>query len=240
LAVKYQSLVKYQVSKLVVSTNRQAHECDDMVQETLLALIEKKDYLREHFNPDKLFRNYLWTIIINILLNLLKSNQRYIHLNLDISAASGIQSEQWNPELQIGIKDSCRQFEKIISQYGNDRPKLELCIKTALSIPLSVRDVEELFHQKNEILSREAEILCEQLNKSTKSGGFSQGERFSLLAPLLRRYDKSQTNPASYLHWTNHQITQIILKLNMNGLNGYTKETFSILAEMYFIKNPSP
>lgn len=236
LILKYQPLMSFIISKVLASHNSTNDLKLDMEQEVILDLMDKTDYIIENYQDTMLFRNYIWSIIYNSLLNQLKSRKWKNHRVLPFSPMVYTYDEtECDRVFYIDAGFKC--FNEILFSYKNNRMKLEVCLKVILSLPFTCFDLKALFRPgDSSLLTTEIMQLCQELNEKTKAAGYNQGQRFAIIGPLLNKAFNTKALYESYLHWTNDQIQKMISKLNNGKPQQFNRETFAILAEMYFMK----
>jgi hypothetical protein len=243
LVMKYRPLIAYLISKLIPGGSNYDELKVDLEQETITSILEKAEYIRGHYIPGKLFRNYIWSVIDHSLINQVKAKKIIVEHPNDPNPeketpAAGLSSDQ-----KLCLEDSYRHLRQIILSYNHEHPKLELCLKTAYSLKCTCDDLLAMFDKNTEDQSEEFGLVCEELNNSIKAKGFTQSRRFEVIAPVLNSSDGTKTFAGSYLRWTNERIAEIILLLNQNGLGCIDRETFAVLVEYYYMdyccrKNP--
>ncbi len=236
LILKYQPLMSFIISKVLASRNSSNDLKFDLEQEVILDLMNKADYINEYYQDTMLFRNYIWSIIYNSLLNQLKSRKWKNHRVLQFPPAV-YAFDETDYDRVFYIDAGFKRLNEILFSYKNDRIKLEVCLKVIFSLPCTCFDLKALFSPGNSSLSTpELMQLCLELNEKTKAAGYSQSQRFAIISPLLNRAFGAKALHESYLHWTNDQIQHMISKLNNGKQQRFNRETFAILAEMYFMK----
>ncbi len=238
LSRKYEPMIDSIAHKVLSNTHYPAYLLDDLKQEFSEELIRKATYILSHYDTSLPLRSYLGKVIRNSFLNqLIKGKLKFcpgtpITRMVDEQAADDL-----NPELKLCIKEGCRQFKDMLESYKHDRVRLEISLKTLLSLPVSCNDISALFNTDDTSPApEEVEAVCRALNESVKAQGFNQAYRFSIIMPLLNRAFKTNTDAKSHLHWTNIRIAEIILNLNKKGLSCFDRNTFAEMVEQYFMK----
>jgi hypothetical protein len=235
LVMKYTPLIAYLVSKLTISGGQEDDTRKGLEQETATGIMEKADYIRKHYKPEKIFRNYIWSVIENSLLNQVKVKK------INLLPIEGVNLEKETPapgfsaDQSLCLEDGFRHLQQIILSYNHEHTKLELCLKTVYSLKCTCNDMLAMFDKNKEGQAEEFGLICEELNKSLKAEGFTQSHRFEVIAPVLNLADGTKTFAESYLRWTNERIAEIILLLNQKGLRCIDRKTFAVLVEYYFM-----
>lgn len=235
LVMKYTPLIAYLVSKLTIGGGQEDDTRKGLEQETATGIMEKADYIRKHYKPEKIFRNYIWSVIENSLLNQVKAKK------INLLPIEGVNLEKDTPapgfsaDQSLCLEDGFRHLQQIILSYNHEHTKLELCLKTAYSLKCACDDLLAMFENGTEGQAEEFGLIGEELNKSLKAEGFTQSRRFEIIAPVLNLADGTKTFAESYLRWTNERIAEIILLLNQKGLRCIDRKTFAVLVEYYFM-----
>ncbi len=237
LILKYKPLVSFIISK-VASRHKTVFEIKhDLEQEVLLSLFDKTGYIKKHYNHKMLFRNYIWSIIYYSLLNQLKSKKWNYTSIIGLDYVFELEDKAEDQDFIFCLYDGFRHLDHIMHSYGKQRAKLELCLKTVFSIPVSCNDLIALLADNAELLSKdELKKICRELNHKNQAAGYNQMERFAIIGPLLNKVFDTQSKSGSHLHWTNDQVHLVVNKLNNGGNRCFNRETFSILLELYFMK----
>lgn len=237
LILKYKPLIRLIITKIGKTRKDVLDIQNDLEQEIVLSFINKTDYIKRHYKPDMLFRNYFWSIVNYSLLNQLKSKKWKKYAGASLDHVFDLADKNDDHDVVFCLNEGFRQLGEIMISYGKKQAKLELCLKALLSIPSSCIDLYALFGNNNIVPPiHELEEACMDLNNKIQAAGFSQIQRFSIICPLLNMAFKTKSKANSYLHWTNCQFQIIIDKLNKGGVRCFNRETFSIFLEMYFMK----
>lgn len=235
LVMKYRPLINYLISKLIPGGSKYGEIKEEMLQETLTFILEKADYIREHYKPGKLFRNYFWSVIDHSLLNQVKQKKIKMGPINDPDLEKEIPAADLSSDQKLCIDDGYRHLRQIILSYNHEHPKLELCLKIVYSLKCTCNDLLAMFEKNADGQEREFGVICDELNNSIKAKGFTQSRRFEVIAPVLNLADGTKTFAESYLRWTNERIAEIILLLNQKGLGCIDRKTFAVLVEYYFM-----
>lgn len=227
LVMKYRPLIEMVCFRLPEGNSQGDGLSKDMVQQVSANLLEKEASLRKAYNPDFLFRNFFWTVIVNEAKNLRAAElrrQRH-HSELTEKMASGL-SAGAGQDRKLLIDEAVGLLDAVIRSYFGSRMKLIVCLKAIYGIEISNAELHEL-------LGETVEWQKSLKPDKPASGGMQQ--RLSLIRPYLNRAENSTTDTGSYWRWTNLQINSIIACLNRNHLMTFTRETFELLAERYFL-----
>lgn len=237
LFLKYKPLVSFILAQIATTRKHVAVIKHDLEQELMLELISKTAYIKKHYKPNMLFRNYVWSIIYYSLLNQLKSKKWKRFAGDSLDQVFEMTDQATDHDFIFCLHDGFRQLAHIMHSYEKQRPKLELFLKIVFSIPVSCSDLYVLFkHEDEPPPKEEIEKACMDLNYKNQAAGFNQTERFAIVSRLLNRAFNKKTKTDSFLHWVNEQIQKIIEKLNTGGARCFNRETFAMLLEMYFMK----
>jgi DNA-directed RNA polymerase specialized sigma24 family protein len=235
LVMKYRPLIAYLISKLIPGGSTYDEIKEELLQETATEIMEKADYIREHYRPGKPFRNYIWSVIDHSLLNQVKHKKIKMGPVEDLNPEKDTPAADLSSDQKLCLEDGYRYLRQIILSYNHEHPKLEVCLKTAYSLKCTCQDLLAMFEKNADDQTEEFRLICEELNKSLKAEGFTQSRRFEVIAPVLNLSDGTKTFAESYLRWTNEQIAEIILLLNQKGLCCIDRKTFAVLVEYYFM-----
>ncbi len=238
LCRKYEPLIDSIARKVLSNAPYPTCHLDDLKQEFSEELIRKANCILSHYDTSRPFKSYLWKVIKNSFLNqLIKGKLKICTGTPIIRIVDEWAADDLNPELKLCIKEGCRQFNDILESYKHDRVRLEVSLKTLLSLPVTSNDIYALFNTDDASPApEEVEAVCQVLNESVKAQGFNQAYRFSIIGPLFNRAFKTNTDATSHLHWTNIRIAEIILNLNEKGLSCFDRNTFAEMVEQYFMK----
>jgi DNA-directed RNA polymerase specialized sigma24 family protein len=238
LSRKYESMIDSIAHKVLSHTHYSTGTLDDLKQEFSEELIRKAGYILKHYDTSLPFKSYLWKVIKNSFINQLEKGKLKICPGSPFADNSDkLAAGDLNPELKLCIKEGCRQFKDILESYNHDRARLEVSLKTLLSLRVSHDDISKLFETDETCPApEEIEAVCQTLNESVKAQGFNQAYRFSIIEPSLNKAFKTNTDAKSHLHWTNIRIAEIIIHLNEKGLSCFDRDTFVEMVELYYMK----
>lgn len=227
LVIKYRPLIEMVCFRLPEGNSQGAGLSKDMVQQVSANLLEKEVSLRKAYIPDFLFRNFFWTIIVNEAKNLRSAElrrQRH-HSELTEKMASGLSAGAVQ-DRKLLIEEAVGLLDAVIRSYFGSRMKLIICLKAIYGIEIYSAELHELMGEK---------VVWQKNLKPDNTGGRGMQYRLSLIRPYLNRAENSTTDVDSYWRWANLQINRIIACLNRNHLMTFTRETFELLAERYFL-----
>jgi hypothetical protein len=226
-------IYRYNIRKFVKAKYTAKEEADDMVQEVLSRLLNKKmDRIREKydFNYKKMpsFKSYLMVTVRNICIDIIRErNARLLTAGIldpidDIMDAPG-QNEM---SRRLLIEEELNFFGTLLEMYYQVKPKLELCLKLKFRVPVKIEDLKRDFPYYDDdsvaVLTADYRLLKDK-------------KMFVRVNDVFNRYEEKQKKSDSLRKWIDVKVDELVDHLN-NSHRGpvYDLDKFADLVRFYY------
>lgn len=228
LVVKYQSIIQIVINGFINAGYFRLQDRDDIVQYVNEELLKKIDKIKAQYNGKVMLKTYMSAIIRNICLGRIRKGRNY---KKEIPEEYLNENKTEDVLNKMIIEQEIDKVGKILSLYSKQQNKIELILKLIFRIPLVPDD---FYKYNNEILYADFKQIIDIINKGLN---MTNTEIFKLITPVLNKYENKKNSIDSTRRWVGMKIEELICLMNGNPpTSGYTKETFQILIEKYFVK----
>ena len=203
------------------------NERQDIIQSINVELFSNKSTIEKQFKGKSSFRTYLYVIVRNICLHLVRKRKKVI----DLVDKADYLTSSFNPIDNIIIEQEIERLEQCFNVFFKNRKKLELCLHLKYRILLTEEEFGDMFPGAPSVFFEKI------FNDSSVFFKLTDNELFREATLLLQTNDQKKIKPNSLIKWTKIKINHIILMMNgMPPKSNYTEETLQILIEKYFHK----
>jgi RNA polymerase sigma factor (sigma-70 family) len=233
-------LIRSIIYKILTGTGVYLYEeADDLYQEIILDLLQRKSQLEQSFRGLSKHSTYLYTVICRKCLELKKKRIRENKSKIDIEPTDYLQNRELskNPagvplteENQVIVKEYCKRLAYILDTYGTKKPKLVFSMKSVFRI---VVRIEELNCSLSKNKEQEQQLISTWIEKINDLEEISTDQEVYVLLTLIYNLleNKHNTNDA-IRKWLEDRLDQIIVLLNRPPARSeFNRETLQYLTE---------
>ena len=223
-------IIKKMAGYLVFNGSIDPEFKDDLVQDAIYKLLVQKDEILKNFKGISSFKTYLTSVIYRQCYRILQSNvyrKRTSHTPVELILA--------HPQ-EISKQDFLylyKQLDNVFEMYHKKKFRIVFCLKLIYSIPVeSIDEVKLCFPL---LPSSEHEIVFRRIKELPVD--ISNKDVFRTITPFINLNDQKENTPDAIRKWVYLKIEEMIDILNhSNSEASFTKETFQILVEKYFME----
>ncbi|MFZ4619929.1 MAG: hypothetical protein ACOYNS_05170 [Bacteroidota bacterium] len=225
--LRCQTIITIVSKNFVKSGLFNAEHLHDITQTVNEVFITRLPAIERNYNGSAQMVTYINAVIRNICLDIHKKERHAVPV---IPFDDHDHKADDEPVLNsLIIQDELRRFTIILRLFNRQLPKLLLCMKLYLRLPLSPADITNCFEW---LTSEELSELLEKFG--TVYNDRLESDNFNTIAPLMNRREATSTSGASLRRWSNEQVAKIIGMLNKGSQQRtHTKETIRILLDYY-------
>lgn len=226
-------LYRYIIKKFVKAKYSAIDETEDMVQEVLSRLLNKKmDRIREKydFNYQKMpsFKSYLMVTVRNICIDIIRERNARLLTAGNLDPIEDIMDAHGQNEMsrRLLIEEELNYFGALLETYYQVKPKLELCLKLKFRVPMKCEDVTRDFPYYDEesvaILTADYRLIKDK-------------KMFVRVNDVFNRYEEKQKKSDSLRKWIDVKVDELVDHLNSAHRGPvYDLDKFADLVRFYY------
>lgn len=233
-----EKLIRSIIYKVLIGTGVYLHEdADELYQELILDLLQRKDQLARSFRGLSKVNTYLYTVICRKCLEIKRKKIRDKSRFTDFEPTEIIRKTEIenNPagvsfaeENKIILKDYCRRLTYILDTYGSKKAKLIFSMKSVFRILVLVEELKTYSYndQENDLIIKWIEKINDLEEISTDQ------EVYILLTLVFNLLEKKKNSNDAIRKWLEDRLEQIIVLLNRPPARSrFNRETLQYLTE---------
>ncbi|MCP4149183.1 MAG: hypothetical protein GY757_15660 [bacterium] len=221
------------IEKFIIYKHKKPAEREDILQEVLTRLIEKKIYQiqkKYDFNFKKIpsFTSYLMVSVRNIYIDIIRERMVRPLTAGDVDEINDIPDLRGDYKMinKLMVKEELIKLQTILILFYKTRAKLELCLKLKYRIPLRVEDVIRCFPDINE---DDIQILMDDYKSARDK------RLFEKILIVFNRYGSRENKSDTLRKWINVKTDEIIAHLNRtHKLKVYNSNNFADFVALYY------
>ena len=226
-------IYRYSIRKFIKIKYTAKEEADDMVQEVLSRLLNKKmDRIREKydFNYQKMpsFKSYLMVTVRNICIDIIRERNARLLTAGNLDPIDDIMDAPGQHEMsrRLLIEEELNFFGTLLEMYYQVKPKLELCLKLKFRVPVKIEDLKRDFPYYDDdstaVLTADYRLVKDK-------------KMFVRVNDVFNRYEEKQKKSDSLRKWIDVKVDELVDHLN-NSHRGpvYDLDKFADLVRFYY------
>jgi len=224
LLLKTSSII---VKKFVRNGSVKYDDFEDVKQSLIEKYLNKKDKIERSFNGSAKIETYISAVLYRMVLEILRSEKSKTNNSTEFEQiVKFFKTEKViNPEEQLIIENEKKYLQRVLHTLGKERFKISLFIKYYFRIIINVFDLNN--YVPNNLIKSVLKILTFKINTKDK-------EIFSNLSEVQNSFETKKVKPDAVRMFINKNIEKTINRMNGTNRAFYTKNTLSILFEMYY------
>ena len=228
LLEKYQEVIAIIAGRYAASGYYPFSECDEVVQHVNERLLNRINRIQENYNGSTRVTTYLSVIIRNIVTEHLRGMQRLV-VEEHKPSMECIGEQPTTGIENLAVEEEIKRFGIVLSLFGNQKRKLELCIKLYYRLPVSKDDFFSYAKRSKKMID---ELFLNFLNSPEP---YPDKNLFAHITPWFNAVEGKRNLPDALRKWVTARLNELINLMNGNPpFSAHTEETIGILAEKYF------
>ncbi len=214
------------VKKFIKNGSIKYDDFEDIRQSLIEKYLNKKDKIESSFNGSAKIETYISAVLYRMVLEILRSKKSEANNNSKFEESIKFFNTEKviNPEEQLIIENEKKYLQRVLQTLGKEQFKISLFIKYYFRIIIKSFDLNN--YVPSNLIKSLLKILTFEINTKDK-------EIFSNLSEVQNSFETKKVKPDAVRMFINKNIERIINRMNGTKRAFYTKDTLSILFEMY-------